>query len=208
MVRTYLPWLTGYALLIMAFLSTLVLLECVLYFRRTPWYFRLGPTLHREQWQTSVSASEAHEAIARALPQSDLSTRDSGTFAAFRRPWWVLSAYPRATLRAEPGADHAVLIYEVKPFLTMAPFAVYMLMVALGGFLPHIGFASFAFIVVVYVALWRHELKKLNRLHSLRVALRPIGVRICENCGYDLFVHVGATRCPECGVSNAEHPAA
>ncbi len=202
MIRAYFPWITFNAISVMFVLGSLVLIECIFYFRKSRWYFRLGPTLHREQWQTRATVAEAREAIARSLPSCGLPFRDHGDFAAIRRPWWVLSAYPRAVLRAEPGAEHAVLIYEVKPFLTMAPNAAYMLIMALGGIYPNIGFAMFAFVIIVYFGLWRQELRYLNRLPQLRIALRPIGVRVCEGCGYDLFAHETTARCPECGTAS------
>jgi hypothetical protein len=179
-----------------------VAVECVLYILKTPFYYRMGPTLFREQWQTSATAEAVWAALRAALPTCTLSVRDGGSILCFRRRWWVFSAYPRATLSVSDGSDAATIVYEVKPFISMAPFAIAMMFMALAGVAAFVAIGTAIFIVLVY-ALWRYELRKLARLDCLRKNLRGIGVMVCTQCGYDLFQREAHQPCPECGVAPA-----
>ena len=47
------------------------------------------------------------------------------------------------------------------------------------------------------------------RLRHIRNGLARFNLRVCEECGYDLFGHEVLTVCPECGwkaVRPADHP--
>lgn len=181
----------------------IVTVECAFYLLKSPFYYRLGPNLFREQWQTSAEVGAVWAALRAALPGCTFSTRDGGSILCFRRPWWAFSAYPRATLRVADGPDAATIVYEVKPFIGMAPFAIVLMLTALAGLAAFITLATVIFIVLIYVLLWRYELRKLARLACLRKNLRGIGVLVCTQCGYDLFRREEDQPCPECGVTPA-----
>jgi hypothetical protein len=179
----------------LCFVETLAYLFCA------RWYFRLGPALHREEWQTRATPSEVRGVVGRALRHSRLVARRRGDVFCFRRPIWAMSAWPRVALRMTDGAEGVILVYEVRPFITMALVAI----IGVGWLLARtdqIYWAiSTAFIIVTYGAFWRHELNVLARLRALRACTREIGLRICTRCGYDLYGRPADQPCPECGAA-------
>lgn len=173
--------------------------EMTLYSRFVLWYYRLGPPLLREEWQTSVSAAEAANAIRQALGMTGLPARFTKEVVVARRPGWSLSVCPRACLRIVNTPDRAVLVYEVRPFISLALLAIVSVPWIILGSASWFLIAAVLGIIVSYPILWRYELRKFARLEPLRRRLADIGVRICDRCGYDLYEQDRTRPCPECG---------
>ena len=53
------------------------------------------------------------------------------------------------------------------------------------------------FVIYKWIVPW--DVARMGRLPTVRRALAPHGLLVCERCGYDLFGHTDANRCPECG---------
>jgi hypothetical protein len=115
-----------------------------------------------------------------------------------------INAWPRIFLRIEKTNHGAVLRFEVRPFFAMALifFPIVWLtagVFGLGGILPYLAMGVLILLVVIYKWIMPWDLRRIDRLPSIRRALAPFGLRICEHCGYDLFGHENPQRCPECG---------
>ncbi len=194
--------LTGVSLLLMT-------LETALYFIKEPWYFRFGPALHHEEWQTSAPPAQARAALELACRHSNLSVRAAGDTLCMRFAFHRFSAWPRVILRIEERDGLAVLVYEVRPFLSMVLFGAGMLWLSLGG----IGIRAIfwlsqlcvLYVIVVYVGCWYYELRKLRRLEPIREKLSAIGVQVCSDCGYDRHRLAAHQLCPECGTAPRQH---
>jgi hypothetical protein len=201
-------WRVGLSLLIAFSVFTvfgvIYILECAFYFFGFDWYFRLGPALHREEWQTAVPVAEAIAAIRRSLHCSTLRTFSWWEDFGFRRAWWQLSAYPRALLRVRESERGAILICEIRPFICMGLMAILSFgLLAIPVFRRTAIFAALVVTAVgifaVYFSLWRREVRILLQLGGLRGALADIGVQVCDRCGYDLHGRDPYSTCPECG---------
>lgn len=180
-------------------LIALLLVESVLYLARTGWYYRLGSALHAERWQTEVSLDAARAAVRDAMPLAKLSYREDDRGFCLRRHWAAMSAWPRISLRVEPGPDGAMLAYEVRPFITMAAFVPVFVVAAASGIMLAFFTVNIAVIAGIYLVFWPLELRTFGRLARLHDALAPIGVHVCRACGYDLFRQPRGQACPECG---------
>ena len=62
-----------------------LLLETVLYLGWSRWYYRLGPALHREEWQTAATPDAVRSALEQAVTASELSARFRGDCVCARR---------------------------------------------------------------------------------------------------------------------------
>jgi hypothetical protein len=181
--------------------------ELVVYVRMTRWYFHWGPIAIGQRWQTRVGVQEAVAAVEKALEHSWLVWKKYDRSFAVRRPVWEPSTYPRICLRVEEDRNGAVVVYEVRPFVTMAPL---VLMALLPPTTWYIAFANWfvpAYVVVGYTYFYLRESRRLRELDRVREALGEIGVRICPSCGYDLFGQVDGGVCPECGAAARTNPA-
>ena len=59
------------------------------------------------------------------------------------------------------------------------------------------GSVVIVFVIYKWIVPW--DVARMGRLPTVRRALAPHGLLVCEPCGYDLFGHADANRCPECG---------
>lgn len=100
-----------YALTIAGLLMgiTAWIVETVLFMVMNHGYYRLGPTLHREEWQTSVSETQALHALKQAFYEKKLVVSLVGDCILFRRRWWDFGAWPRGTLSVISGSRGAGL---------------------------------------------------------------------------------------------------
>lgn len=195
------------ALTILAFLSVVMvayILEIVLFLAGSRWYYGIGPALHREEWQSSVTSQQAADAISRGLHPCELRSYLWTDRVGFRRPWWHFGAYPRAVLKVQEGPRGAILVCEIRPFISMAVLAIVIFLLLLVPAFRNIvvyGFLAFTeiYIMACYLGCWRRERRILVRLGGLRASLRDIGVQICDKCSYDLHGRDRHQPCPECG---------
>jgi hypothetical protein len=183
-------------------------LESALFLIGVRWYYRLGPPLHREEWQTSVSADAARSAIRASLGVAPFASYDWGDAFGFRRPCWKLGAWPRVTLGVQDRPGGAILTYEVRPFITMALMALVMCLPIVLGDMWRVlmSLAVILGVVMIYIAYWRRELGIFDRLGLLRCHLHSIGVLVCDRCGYDLHGRDIGSQCPECGHISESKP--
>lgn len=190
----------GVALLVLLSIGVvLTLIETVIYFSYIRWYYRLGASLHREEWQAAVPIEKLMDALRLAAQRSSLPVRFRGDCICARRPWWAFSAWPRFTLTAVAHGETSILVYQARPFLSMVAMAVCMLIGFLSGFIIVLSIIGILCVVVTYVLCWRYELREVNRFYPILVALRDCGIHVCEACGYDLYMRPAEAVCPECG---------
>lgn len=188
-------------LLVIGIVSILQFAEFIYYLVGIEWYYRFGPAFHRSEWKSRISPTESYAAIERQARQLSLRVFAWGDTIGLRRKWWQLGAYPRATIQFREEADGGTLIFEVRPWIGMALFALAMPVLLVIPRLRHITTYSIilavaAIVLCIYVGYWRREVRILSRAI---LGLNGLGITLCPTCGYDLFGHEDGDRCPECG---------
>ncbi len=178
--------------------------EVVAYYGFAGWYYRTGPAILRERWQTTALDAQIRQAIRPLLGADELVGRESAEGFHFRQRVASINAWTRIELRIEETQHGAALYYEVRPFYSFVPLilpAGWLSAAAfgLGGQTYYLATGLIVFVFVVYKWLVPWDVARMGRLPTVRRALAPYGLLVCERCGYDLFGHSNANRCPECG---------
>ncbi len=178
--------------------------EVAAYYCFAGWYYRTGPAILRERWQTVAVDAQIRRAIRPLLRADELVGRESAEGFRFRQRTVSINAWTRIVLRIEETERGAALHYEIRPFYSMAPLTLPIVWLAAAalGMGRWTLFSMFVPIVIVFVTYkwivpW--DVARMGRLPTVRRALASHGLLVCERCGYDLFGHTDANRCPECG---------
>ena len=178
--------------------------EVVAYYCFAGWYYRTGPAILRERWQTTALDAQIRQAIRPLLCADELVGRESAEGFHFRQRVASINAWTRIVLRIEETQHGAALHYEVRPFYSFAPMILPVPWLSaaafgMGGQTLYlcVGLLVLVFIVYKWILPW--DVARMGRLRSVRRALAPYGLLVCERCGYDLFGHSDVNRCPECG---------
>jgi hypothetical protein len=188
-------------------------IEASCYLAFLSWYYRSGPAICRERWQTSGTVDGVRSAIRPWLRADGLVGWEAPEGICIRQKIISFNTWSRVFLRIERAERGAALHFEVRPFYTMALLmlpAVWLAIEIFGltGPMPYLA-AVLLFVVIGVILMYRFltpfDLRRINRLSSIRRALAPFGLRICEHCGYDLFGHESPQRCPECGRTCGDH---
>lgn len=194
-----------------AILMTIYLVEVVAYYRFARWYYRTGPAILRERWQTSATETQIRQIIRPLLETGELVGRESAHGFCFRQRGATVNAWTRFMLRIEETQHGAALHYEVRPFYSIVPLVLplWPIFSTLGvnwrTLFSMAGTIAIVFAIYKWIMPW--DVKRMDRLPTVRAALAPFGLLVCERCGYDLFSHSDANRCPECGNDNPEQSA-
>jgi hypothetical protein len=200
------PGIILLSLLLLLLALAVLIAELSLFLSGARWYYAAGPVVSRQTWQTGVDPGTAAAALEEALARTKFVwRRHNDDLFTVRKPWWHNSTYPRVTLRVEPVGDAATIVCEVKPFVTPVLMALYPI-AAHWSALRATNFVIWgllAFIAAMYVFFWFWELPRIRGLKSVREQLGPIGVRVCDKCGYDLYGLPDEVPCPECGATRA-----
>ena len=178
--------------------------EVAAYYRFAGWYYLSGPAILRERWQTTGKVEQIRQAIRPLLDADELVGRESAQGFHFRQRAATINAWTRIVLRIEETERGAALHYEVRPFYSFAPLILPIAWLAAGAFgVGRLTLLSAAGPVVVVFAIYKWivpwDVSRMGRLPTIRRALASHGLLVCERCGYDLFGHTDANRCPECG---------
>ena len=181
--------------------------EVAAYYLFAGWYYRTGPAILRERWQTTAVDAQLRQAIRPLLGADKLVGRESAEGFRFRQRTASINAWTRIVLRIEETQHGAALHYEVRPFYSMVPMIlpVGWLSAAtfgMGGQTLYLAAGLIVFVVVIYKWIIPWDIARMGRLPTVRRALAPYGLLVCERCGYDLFGQTDADRCPECGNEN------
>ncbi len=185
------------------------LVEVAAYYGFAGWYYRAGPAILRERWQTTAGDAQIREAIRPLLGADQLVGRESAEGFHFRQRAASVNAWTRIVLQIEETQRGAALHYQVRPFYSGALLILPIAWLAagvfgMGGLTLLTGAGSVVIVFVIYRWIVPWDIARMGRLRSVRRALAPHGLLVCERCGYDLFGHTPAARCPECGVSERD----
>ena len=182
--------------------------EFSIHHRLIAWYYGVGPALLCERWQTSGTVEQVREAIRAALNTGAIIGRESAPKRFCVRKYTIeRSPMFRILLDVEESTLGAAVRFEVRPVWSM--YLMYfpaMWALLVGRPWPEMLGASFGGILLVVVVLWSgrwRDIQRIGRLPALREALAPLGLRICERCGYDLFGLAPNAACPECGEASS-----
>ncbi len=178
--------------------------EVAAYYRFAGWYYRTGPAILRERWQTAAVDAQIRQAIRPLLSADGLIGRESAEGFHFRQRAATINAWTRIVLRIEKTEPGAALHYEVRPFNSFAPLILPIAWLAvaalgMGGLTLLSAAGSIVVVFVIYKWIVPWDVARTGRLPSVRRALAPHGLLVCKRCGYDLFGHTDDNRCPECG---------
>jgi hypothetical protein len=194
---------------VVAFL--LGLIETYLYYRFNEWYYRSGPAVVRESWQTKGSVEAVYRAVRPHLRADGMAGAERSAGFCLRQRWWVHNIWPRVWLGVEEAEEGAVLRFAVRPFCSftfgLIPVAILMAAAVRRLVLVRLTLASLAavllFLLLYFTWLMRKNIAHIGRLRTIRQALASHGLHVCDRCGYDLFAHAPGSRCPECGWSES-----
>ncbi len=178
--------------------------EVAAYYCFAGWYYRTGPAILRERWQTTATEEQVRQSIRPLLGADQLIARESAEGFLFRQRTVSINAWTRIALRIEVTQHGAALLYEVRPFYSMAPLILPIGWLSaaafgLGGPSPLLAAGCIAIVFFIYKWIVPWDVARMGRLPTVRRALAPHGLLVCQRCGYDLFGHTDANRCPECG---------
>ena len=178
--------------------------EVAAYYRFAGWYYRTGPAILRERWQTTAEDAQIRQAIRPLLRADELVGRESADGFRFRQRTASINAWTRIVVRIEETQRGAALHYEVRPFYSIGLLILPMVWLTAGAFgmggltlFLAAGSIVIVFVISKWIVPW--DIARMGRLPTVRRALAPHGLLVCERCGYDLFGHTDANRCPECG---------
>ncbi len=198
------PTVILFPLLMLAAFMIVYLIETVAYYSRAGWYYRTGPAILRERWQSAANAEQVREIIRPLLRADQLVGRESADGFQFRQRAASVNAWTRIHLWFENTERGVALHYEVRPFYSMGLLLFPIVWLSSGAFgmrgltlVWSAGLTAFVFAGYKWIMPW--DVARMNRLPTVRRALAPFGLSVCERCGYDLFGHSTASRCPECG---------
>jgi hypothetical protein len=186
--------------------------EAAAYYFFAGWYYRTGPAVLRERWQTAAVEGQIRQAIRPLLSADKLVGRESAEGFHFRQRAATINAWTRIVLRIEETERGAALYYEVRPFYSFAPLILPIAWLAasafgMGGVTLFSAAGAIVVVFVIYKWIVPWDVARMGRLPTVRRALAPHGLLVCERCGYDLFGHGDANRCPECGTELKGRPA-
>lgn len=173
--------------------------------RGVRWYYRLGPALLSEEWQSSTNEDTLKRELDRFKGAGNLIVYHWKDGLGFRLRSSKLHKFARATITTRSADAGAILQYQVR--VSFAYPALHLLFCCAWGFYSrfHIPWGSWMFALIAlfwaYSGFLRNTaaVKELGRLGELRRHLQHLGVNVCCNCGYDLFQHESTCICPECG---------
>ena len=195
----------------MLFVFVAYLVEVIAYYSFSEWYFRVGPGLVKERWQTSGTVEDVSCAVGFHLNADGLVGRQRSRGICLRQRAAGVNAWPRIWLWIEDSQQGAALHFEVRPFYSVAflVLPIVWLVTSVFGAGGSMAYLSLGVVVIVasfYRWIMPWDLRRINRLPTIRRALAPFGQRVCEQCGYDLFGHDGSSSCPECDWHESAEP--
>lgn len=184
------------------------LIEIGLYCCFSARYYGSGPALVREQWQTNASAEQVRQVIRGLLNQDGLVGRERRGLFCLRLKAQSFNTWPRVALRIEDSPHGSTLSYEVRPYYSMAVVTLALVWMLADG----VGLGVYVVLGLMvltgagYSWLLPYDIRRINRLPTIRRALAPLGLQLCNQCGYDMFMKDAKRPCPECGKNPSGGP--